>query len=144
MQLTAKIQSLTLLLETEYAESLDGMMKPKFKGGNDETREYTISFPIGGWQMNLFGIMHGGICATSFDIAMGIVCSAIANDKRVLTVDMFINYISPLEGGDEFTITVKVLRIGGQFIRLQAEGYSENSGALVATATASYLLLDEK
>ncbi len=144
MQLTEKIQELSQLLESEYAKSLDGMMRPKFEEGNDETREYTISFPIAEWQMNVFGIMHGGICATSFDIAMGIVCSAIADDKRVLTVDMFINYISPLEGGDRFEVTVKILRAGRKFIRLEAEGYSQKSGALIATAIASYVLLDKK
>lgn len=144
MQLTEKLKVLAPQLEALYPDTLDGRISPAFRSGNDETMEYTIAYPIRDWQLNPFGILHGGMCATAFDSAMGMVSAAIADGKGLVTTDMFISYISRMGADDSFAVKVKVVRAGGKFIRLQAEGRSEKDGTLVATASASYLLSDEK
>lgn len=143
MNLTQKIETMLLTIEKNWENSMNAMMSPEFRDCNDETNEYTIAFPIRKWQLNPKGTLHGGICSTAFDTAMGMGCAAISQSINFVTVDMYVSYIGIMTSDDSLLIKSKVLKAGSKFCRVYAEGYSEKTGKLIATANGTYLFLED-
>ncbi|MDD2218276.1 MAG: PaaI family thioesterase [Eubacteriales bacterium] len=143
MSLTGKIENMLSTIEKNWANSMNAMMNPEFRSGIDETNEYTIAFPIKEWQLNPKGTLHGGICSTAFDISMGMGCAAISQSINFVTVDMYVSYIGIMTPEDCLLIKSKILKLGSKFCRVYAEGYSEKTGKLIATANGTYLFLED-
>lgn len=144
MTLTNKIENVMDAIGKQRANSMNVMMAPQFRVCNEETNEYTIAFPIKKWQLNPIDTLHGGICSTAFDTAMGIGSAAVSQGINFVTVDMYVSFIGMMTAGDTLLVQCKILKAGSKFLRIYAEGYSEKSGNLIATANATYLFLNER
>lgn len=52
---------------------LNALLEPRYEGCDVAHRTFTLSFPCAEWMCNPVGNMHGGIIASAFDIAMGVL-----------------------------------------------------------------------
>ena len=87
-----------------------------------------------------YGIMHGGALFTIADAAAAYALAVtLDRSKQVVTVEMKINYLSPVKEG---IVEAKARTLkGGRVVPIDIEMFNENK--LVAKAIATYIILDE-
>lgn len=85
--------------------------------------------------LNPLGIAHGGALFSLMDTAMGMAARTIG--KKVVTLEMNINYISPGNVNNKIKATGKVIHAGNKITVAVCEAYSHD-GRLVATARETF------
>lgn len=92
------------------------------------------------WMRNIAGTLHGGMCATLVDQAMGCVAyCAKAGEGTAPTAQMNVSYHRPLIPGKDALIRVKVSSVGKHLIHLSAEAFlADEPEKLCLGATAVY------
>ncbi|MBI2487821.1 MAG: PaaI family thioesterase [Deltaproteobacteria bacterium] len=86
-----------------------------------------------------YGIVHGGALFSLADSAIAIaIVSVVEPDKKLLTVEMKINYLAPVKEG-LMEAEAKILRRGRI---IPSEVDIMNNNTLVAKAIATYIILD--
>ncbi|MDY3225353.1 MAG: PaaI family thioesterase [Candidatus Faecousia sp.] len=77
------------------------------------------------WMRNFSGTLHGGICATILDQAMGFVACCLTTGEYVVpTVQLKVDYHRPLHPGEDVIVKVHVVNVAHTLINLTAEAYS--------------------
>lgn len=103
--------------------------------------EATLSMPIiQEIHGNLFGMAHGGATASLADTAMGLACVSLG--KRVVTLDMNINYIYGAAAGETMTAVAKVLHNGQHTVVVEAE-HRDAAGKLLAIARGTFYVIGQ-
>lgn len=106
--------------------------------GDDGTSVLTMDSHEKLWQP--YGILHGGSIFTLADAAAAYaLAGSLERTKRIVTVEMKINYLAPVKDGI-VEARGRVLK-GGRVIPIDVEVFNENK--LVAKAIATYIILDE-
>lgn len=92
------------------------------------------------WMRNGPGTLHGGMCATVVDQAMGFVAYCIKNGEGTApTVQMQVEYHRPLTPGEGVLVMVHVTSKTRSLMHLRAEAYAEGHPEKVClTASAVY------
>lgn len=92
------------------------------------------------WMRNGPGTLHGGMCATVVDQAMGFVAYCIkTGDGIAPTVQMQVEYHRPLNPGEKVRVVVYVESKTRSLMHLRAEAYAEGQPEKVRlTASAVY------
>jgi acyl-CoA thioesterase len=99
----------------------------------------TISMPIiQEIHGNLFGVAHGGATASLADTAMGVACVTLG--KRVVTLDMNINYLYGAMPGNTVTAFAKVIHDGQHTVVVEAE-LKDEAGRLLAKARGTFFVV---
>ena len=76
------------------------------------------------WMRNPAGTLHGGLCATILDQAMGFVAYCLkAGEGTAPTVHLSVDYHRPLHPGEGVEVTVRVVSVTRSLIKLTAEAY---------------------
>lgn len=119
-------------------DSVNAMMKPEFVACSYDEKTLTVAFPVLEWEKNRVGVMHGGIIATAFDIATGLLARFLAGRNFAPTIQLETVFIRPISIGDTFEVFVKTNLAGRKLTHLYCEGAVKSTGKLAATATASY------
>lgn len=89
--------------------------------------------------MNPHGVVHGGIVYTLVDYAMGgALTSRLEPGERCATLEVKINYLAPVSGG-ELTAHAQLVSRTKRIGVLEARVLSD-SGLLVALATGSFYI----
>ena len=103
-------------------------------------REYLFRCRTFDWMRNGPGTLHGGMCATVVDQAMGFVAYCVKPGEGIApTVQMQVEYHRPLIPGKDVQIQVKVVAVGKTLMHLSAEAYvQERPEKLCLSATAIY------
>ncbi|GAV23235.1 PaaI family thioesterase [Carboxydothermus pertinax] len=86
-----------------------------------------------------FGVVHGGVFAAIIDAAVGaMVVADMAEEQRMATVELKVNYLKPGLGGD---IVARARRIssGNRVVVGEVEVYSDKQ-ELLAIGIATYLV----
>lgn len=78
---------------------------------------------------NLYKMVHGGALASLADTVMGVVCATVG--KRVITLDMNINYIKNIGPGETTFAVGKILHNGNKTMVVDAELFNETDNLLV-------------
>ncbi len=79
------------------------------------------------WMRNIAGTLHGGMCATLVDQAMGCVAFCAKPGEGIApTVEMNVTYHRPLIPDDDVLIRVELVSVGKQLLHLAAKAYSFN------------------
>lgn len=74
------------------------------------------------WMRNPAGTLHGGLCATILDQAMGFVSYCLkAEEGTAPAVHLAVNYHRPLRPGEEVTVKVRVVSVTRNLMNLSAE-----------------------
>ena len=119
--------------------SIGDQMGYEVLGGDGETR-IRLRCKTFGWMRNGPGTLHGGMCATVVDQAMGFVAWCIKPGQGIApTVQMQVEYHRPLIPGENVTVEVEVVSRTKSLMHLRCEAYPENSPEKVSlTASATY------
>lgn len=92
------------------------------------------------WMRNAQGTLHGGMCATVVDQAMGFVAYCVkAGEGLAPTVQMQVEYHRPLLPGSSAMIRVRVVSESKSLMHLSAEVYQSTApDKLCLTASGVY------
>ena len=86
------------------------------------------------------GVMHGGAIATLIDTAVALaIVGTTETDERFTTVNMSVNYLSPVREG-RVAAEARIVRKGRRIIVADCE-VSDSDGKLIAKALVTYMLL---
>ena len=84
--------------------------------------DYTFSCQTAPWMRNFAGTLHGGLCATILDQAMGFVSYCLKpGEGAAPTVQMEIDYHRPLIPGEEVLVKVHVISVTRSLMNLIAQ-----------------------
>lgn len=111
----------------------------KLLGYCDEIKAFAITMHPKSWMCNPVGIVHGGICATMADQAMGLVAYGIYGGESIApTVQMQIAFHRPLMPGRQVTLHVRPISVGKHHIHLSAEGFCEEGNVCFSASGTFY------
>ncbi len=100
------------MIKKNMDESNQGFMK--YLGGLDFKRiddiNYEFSVSVKDIHLNTGGIAHGGFLSTIADTAMGTAAHKVSGDKRCVTINLEVKFISPAQKGEKLTGKVKILK----------------------------------
>ena len=98
------------------------MLKFNVISCDEEKDDYVFSCKTEPWMCNHYRTLHGGICATILDQAMGMVCSCLKKGYGTCTtVQLESDYHRPIPAGDEILIQVHVMSVTRSLMNLTAE-----------------------
>ena len=102
--------------------SIGDMMGYRLLSWDDGARTYSFSCRTMDWMRNGPGTLHGGMCATVLDQAMGFVAyCAKPGQGTAPTVSMQVTYHRPLIPGEDVQVNVTVLTVTKSLMHLSAE-----------------------
>ena len=90
--------------------------------------------------LNTGGIAHGGFIATIADTGMGNAAHISAGNKRCVTINLDIKFISAGKLNEELIGRVKVLKRTKTLVFISSEIF--NSDKIVATASGTWKILN--
>lgn len=97
----------------------------------------TLNMPIVNKHANLYKATHGGAIASLADTAMGLACATTG--KKVVTLDMNLNYIRNVPIGDSLTAVANLIHNGGRTMVSETNIYN-NENKLVVAARATFFV----
>ena len=109
-----------------------------FKKIDEKTFEFSIKILEN--YLNTGGIAHGGFIATIADTGMGNAAHISAGNKRCVTINLDIKFISAGKLNEELVGKVKVLKRTKTLVFISSEIF--NSDKIVATASGTWKILN--
>ena len=109
-----------------------------FKKIDEKTFEFSIKILEN--YLNTGGIAHGGFIATIADTGMGNAAHISAGNKRCVTINLDIKFISAGKLNEELIGKVKVLKRTKTLVFISSEIF--NSDKIVATASGTWKILN--
>ena len=137
-QLEEKVRARIAELGVIASDSIGSQMCYEVLGSNEETREIIMRCKTFPWMRNGFGTLHGGMCATVVDQAMGFVAHCCkASDGTAPTVHLSVDYHRPLSPGEDVLVKVKVISVTRSLMRLSSEAYQESNPSKLCLSGSS-------
>ena len=135
-----KIRSRLAAIHTLAPGSIGAQMNYSLVHADETAQEYTLLCHTFDWMRNIPGTLHGGMCATVVDQAMGFIAYCLKSETGTApTVQMSVDYHRPLIPGEDVTVKVKVVAKTRSLMRLSAEAYqTSNPDRVCLTSTATY------
>lgn len=110
------------VLRSNYSGTIADMLKFDVVSSDEENDNYVLRCKTEPWMCNHYGTLHGGICATILDQAMGMVCSCLKKGYGTCTtVQLESDYHRPIPTGDDILVQVHVMSVTRVLINLTAE-----------------------
>jgi len=100
--------------------------------------ETIMAMPVEPKLTNLYQMAHGGALTTLADTSMGVSCASLG--KRVVTLDLNINFIRGAETGETVTAAAKIIHNGKHTLVAESE-LVNSSGNLVAKARGTFFVV---
>lgn len=121
--------------------SIGDMLRFELLECDPEAGDYFLSCRTEEWMRNPAGTLHGGLCATVLDQAMGLIPYCLKTEAGTApAVQLSVNYHRPLIPGTEVLVKVHVVSVTKSLITLSAEARSkENPEKLCLSGTGLYL-----
>lgn len=107
----------------------------------DETKkEYLLRSRSELWMRNAHGTLHGGLCATIADQAMGsVACCFKQGEGNIPAIELHMNYHRPLIPGEGVLVRVRVVSVTKTLIHMAAQLYRESCPEkLCISSSATY------
>lgn len=110
------------ILGSNYTGTIADMLKFEVVSCDEEHDNYTLKCRTEPWMCNHYGTLHGGICATIMDQAMGMVCSCLKKGYGTCTtVQLESDYHRPMPAGDDILIQVHVMSVTRSLVNMTCE-----------------------
>ena len=124
--------------------SIGDLMAYRVLGWDGEKQEATMTCQTLPWMRNYAGTLHGGLCTTVVDQAMGFVSNALRGGHAVVpTVQLSVNYHRPLDPDKEVLVKVRVESATRRFMTLTAQAWQMDAPEkLCLSATGLYYTTD--
>ena len=117
-----------------FMKHLDGLELKKIDDGN-----YEFKVVVKEIHLNTGKIAHGGFISTIADTGMGTAAHKIAGDKRCVTINLDMKFISVGMLGDKLVGKVKILKKTKTLVFISCE--ISNSSDIVASANGTWKIL---
>ncbi len=136
----AKVRDRIALLHNAAPGSIGEQMDYRLVRMDAEKGEYLLRCRTFEWMRNANGTLHGGMCATVVDQAMGFIAHCVKQgDGTAPTIEMQVSYHRPLIPGEDVLVRVKVVSVTRRLMRLSSEAFqASNPEKVCLTATATY------
>ena len=122
------------------AGTIGDMLQLRLLEYRPEKQEFLLTCQTQTWMRNSAGTLHGGMCATLVDQAMG--CAAYCakpGEGTAPTVDLNVNYLRPLIPGEEVLLRVRIVSAGRSLLHLSAEASLASAPEHIClTSTGTY------
>ena len=134
------VRSRIALLREAVPGSIGDQMQFQLVDCDPDRGEYSLSCKTFDWMRNVSGTLHGGMCATIVDQAMGFIAYCVKpGEGTAPTVQMQVTYHRPLIPGEDVLVKVRVISVTKSLMHLTAEASLSNSTDRVClTSTATY------
>ena len=128
------------LVHDQIPGSIGDLMKFHLISCDPDAGVYTLGCSTGEWMRNVAGTLHGGMCATIVDQAMGFIAYCVKPGEGIApTVQMQVSYHRPLIPGKDVIVRVKVLSVTRSLMHLTAEAFlAEEPEKVCLTSTGIY------
>lgn len=144
-QMTQALQTCTEAIHKVAPDSVGAMLNFSLVSAEEQQDIYRFQCETAMWMRNVNGTLHGGICATAVDQAMGFVVHCIQPGKGISpTVEMQLSYHRPIIPGQKLDILVQVMSRGKHLMHLRAEARMAGSDKLCVSATGVYSFVSAK
>ena len=100
---------------------------------------YEFSVKVEPIHLNTGKIAHGGFLSTIADTGMGTAAHRVAGDKRCVTINLDIKFISAAVNGEELIGKVKILKKTKTLVFINCE--VENQKGIVISASGTWKIL---
>ncbi len=131
------------MIKKSMDETNKGFMK--HLGGLDLKRidesNYEFTVQVKDIHLNTGKIAHGGFLSTIADTGMGTAAHRVAGDKRCVTINLDIKFISAGMLGDNLKGSVKVLKKTKSLVFINCEIFNDKGMVLSASGTWKILNL---
>jgi len=125
------------MIKKDMDETNQGLMK--YLGGLDLKKindtEYEFLVEVKEMHLNTGQIAHGGFLATIADTGMGTAAHRIAGDRRCVTINLDINFISAAKLKDKLKGQVKILKKTKSLVFISCKIYSDLGIVIAASGT---------
>lgn len=121
-------------------DSIGDRMDYRLLDWNRERGEFTLQCRTFDWMRNGPGTLHGGMCATVVDQAMGFIAFCIKPGEGIApTIQMQTVYHRPLIPGKVVLVRVRVVSVTRRLMNLSAEAWQQDCPEKVClTASGTY------
>ncbi len=110
------------VMKEKYAGTIGEMLKFQVVSCDEVHDNYTLSCKTEPWMCNHYGTLHGGICATILDQAMGMVCCCLKKGfGTCTTVQLEADYHRPIRAGEDILVNIHVISVTRCLINMTAE-----------------------
>lgn len=100
---------------------------------------YEFSVKVEPIHLNTGKIAHGGFLSTIADTGMGTAAHRVAGDKRCVTINLDIKFISAAVNGEKLIGKVKILKKTKTLIFINCE--VENQKGIIISASGTWKIL---
>ena len=129
------------MVKKNMNETNKGFMK--YNGGLNLKRinetNYEFEVLVQDIHLNSSKTAHGGFIATIADTGMGTTAHQVANNKRCVTINLHINYISPALLNDNLIGKIKVLKKTNTLVFINCEISNEKN--IIAAVSGTWKIL---
>ena len=101
--------------------------------------QYEFIVQVKEMHLNTGKIAHGGFLATIADTGMGTAAHRVASDRRCVTINLDMKFISAGQLGDRLKGSVKILKITKTLVFINCE--ISNDKGIVASASGTWKIL---
>ena len=104
------------------------------------SRSCTLRAATAEWMRNINHTLHGGMCATILDQAMGCLAYCCKPGEGVSpTIQLQVNYVRAIPVGEDVFVRMRLMSVTRHLIHITAEAWTgEDAGRTCLTATATY------
>lgn len=127
-------------LHSAVPGSIGDMLQLELTAADPAAGIYDLRCKTMDWMRNIAGTLHGGMCATLVDQAMGCVAyCAKPGEGAAPTVEMNVSYHRPLIPGEDVLIRVQLVSVTRNLMHLRSEAYcAAQPDKLCISATGVY------
>lgn len=127
-------------LQKHLKDTISAMIDLRLASCDEEKGEYVFEAVPAPWMINFHGTVHGGMCATFVDQAMGHMAFCLKpGPGNCPTVDMNIKYHRPLLVGDPVLMRVHLVSRTKSLMYMSCEAYRSSApDKICISATATY------
>ena len=127
-------------LRTAAPDSIGAVMDFELLSCDSEAGEYVFRCKTMPWMRNILGTLHGGLCATALDQAMGFVAHCIKpGEGTAPTIQMQVSYHRPLISGEDVIVKVWVVSATRSLMSFRAEAFqASRPEKLCLSGSATY------
>ena len=110
------------IMYKNFGGTIAEMLRFEVVSCDEEHDNYVLKCRTEPWMCNHYGTLHGGICATIMDQAMGMVCSCLKKGYgSCTTVQLESDYHRPIPAGDDILIQVHVMSVTRSLVNMTCE-----------------------
>ena len=129
------------MVKKNMDETKQGFMK--YLGGLDLKRindtEYEFSLEVKEMHLNTGKIAHGGFLSTIADTGMGTAAHQVAGDRRCVTINLDLKFITAAQLGERLNGKVKILKKTKTLVFINCE--ISNAKDIIVSASGTWKIL---